>query len=246
MANPQPSDAHLRIAHSITEAIMLRDFSKRQRKILDLILRLSWGCGKKTATIPHQKDFECVGVHEGHIKKELEWLIDSKIITREENRYSFVKDFDLWQVSRNKPYQPEKLTELVSINLHELTKTVSENLPKEEDSTYQNSKYPTPDLATPKESSKESIKENIYTLPEWINNETWDAFLTMRKKIKKEPTEKAIDLIIKALEKIKDGGDDPNQVLEKSIINNWRDVFPLNRQPNGGTGNGSKQNINNW
>ena len=68
----------------------------------------------------------------------------------------------------------------------------------------------------------------------------------MRKKIKKEPTEKAIDLIIKALEKIKDGGDDPNQVLEKSIINNWRDVFPLNRQPNGGNGNGSKQNINDW
>ena len=89
MANPQPSDAHLRIAHSITEAIMLRDFSKRQRKILDLILRLSWGCGKKTATIPHQKDFECVGVHEGHIKKELEWLIDSKIITREENSIFF-------------------------------------------------------------------------------------------------------------------------------------------------------------
>ena len=66
---------------------------------------------------------------------------------------------------------------MVSINLHELTKTVSENLPKEEDSTYQNSKSPTPDLASPKESIKESIKENIYTLPEWINKETWDAFL---------------------------------------------------------------------
>jgi hypothetical protein len=246
MANPQPTDAHIRIAHSITEAIMTRDFSKRQRKILDLILRLSWGCGKKTATIPHQKDFQYVGVQEGHIKKELEWLIDSKIITREGNSYSFVKDFELWQISRNKPYQPEKVTELVSMNLKELTKTVSENLLKGEDSTYQKMKFLTSDLASVKESIKESVKENIYTLPDWINKETWAAFLQMRKKIKKEPTEKAIDLIIRALEKIKDGGDDPNQVLEKSIINNWRDVFPLNRQPKGGNGNGSKQNINNW
>jgi len=158
MANPQPTDAHIRIAHSITEAIMTRDFSKRQRKILDLILRLSWGCGKKTATIPHQKDFQYVGVQEGHIKKELEWLIDSKIITREGNSYSFVKDFELWQISRNKPYQPEKVTELVSMNLKELTKTVSENLLKGEDSTYQKMKFLTSDLASVKESIKESVK----------------------------------------------------------------------------------------
>jgi hypothetical protein len=124
MVNQQPTDAHLRIAHSITEAIMLRDFSKRQRKILDLILRLSWGCGnKETATIPRQKDFECAGIHEAHIQTELQWLVNSKVIARAGDKYSFVKDFNQWQVSRNKPYQPEKLTELVSINLHELTKT---------------------------------------------------------------------------------------------------------------------------
>ena len=159
MANSQPTDGHIRLPHNITEAIMLRDFSKRQRKILDLILRLSWGCaGKLTATIPHQKDFECVGVHEGHVKKELERLIESKVIKRERNEYSFINDSDLWQVNRNKPYQPEKLTELVSINLHELTKTGSENLPKQEVSPYRNSKIHTSDLASP----KESIKENIY------------------------------------------------------------------------------------
>lgn len=129
MANPQPTDAHLRVAHSINEAIMLRDFTKRQRKVLDLILRLSWGCGKKTAIIPRQRDFEAVGIGETHITAELSWLIESKIVTTDSGEYSFNKDFDQWQVSRVKPYQPEKLTELVRLNLNgnrpELTKTVS-------------------------------------------------------------------------------------------------------------------------
>ena len=129
MANPQPTDAHLRMAHSINEAIMLRDFTKRQRKVLDLILRLSWGCGKKTAIIPRQRDFGAVGIGETHITAELSWLIESKIIATDSGEYSFNKDFDQWQVSRVKPYQPEKLTELVRLNLNgnrpELTKTVS-------------------------------------------------------------------------------------------------------------------------
>ena len=47
MANPQPTDAHIRIAHSITEAIMLRDFSKRQRKILDLFCVCPGGVVRK-------------------------------------------------------------------------------------------------------------------------------------------------------------------------------------------------------
>lgn len=46
MVNPQPTDAHIRIAHSLFEEIAMRDFSKRQRIMIDLVLRLSWGCGK--------------------------------------------------------------------------------------------------------------------------------------------------------------------------------------------------------
>ena len=125
MANPQPTDAHIRIAHSITEQIMISDFSKRQRKILDLLLRLSWGCGKKAAIIPRQKDFEITGIAEGHIKQELVCLVNRKVIFIDGNQYFFNKDFDKWRVSISVKYTPEKLTELVRINLN---------------GTYQNSK----------------------------------------------------------------------------------------------------------
>lgn len=164
MANPQPTDAHIRIAHSITEAIMVRDFSKRQRKILDLILRLSWGCGKKYAYIPLQRDFTIVGVNEVDVKKELIWLEVSKVIFRTENIYSFNKDFEQWEVSRVKPWEPQKLSKLLSINLNgddELSKTLSENLVKHEVKTSQNTKFATPNLHSPKENINKDIN-NIY------------------------------------------------------------------------------------
>lgn len=166
MANPQPTDAHLRVAHSISEAIMLRDFSKRQRKILDLILRLSWGCGKKIAIIPRQRDFVTVGIGEGHIQTELSWLVESLIITRDGSAYSFNKDFEQWQVSRVKPYEPRKLTELVRLNLNnnkplsaELTKTGSLDLPKREVSPYQKGKLATPKPVSSKERLKKALKK---------------------------------------------------------------------------------------
>lgn len=119
MANPQPTDAHIRIAHSISEAIMMRDFSKRQRAILDLILRLSWGCGKKTAIIPLKKDFRIIGVAETKIKDELEWLVNANVIewSKETNEFGFLKDFEKWSVSIVPGYDRKRFDELLHINL---------------------------------------------------------------------------------------------------------------------------------
>jgi hypothetical protein len=80
-----------------------------------------------------------------------------------------------------------------------------------------------------------SITNVIHTplmLPSWINKEVWEAFLEMRKKKKKVPTEYAIQLIIKDLEAFKAAGDDPNKVLEKSIISGWPGVFSLKKENN--------------
>lgn len=83
--------------------------------------------------------------------------------------------------------------------------------------------YPTvPNPTVPKKETKKDI-----VLPEWIKKETWDAFLEMRKAKKAPPTLRATELIIKELEKFKAAGDDANEVLNRSIRNSWKDVFPL-------------------
>ena len=81
---------------------------------------------------------------------------------------------------------------------------------------------------------KENKKENKnIIIPEWINKETWEAFLEMRKKKKAVPTEKAIELLIKELEKLKARGEDPNEVLNQSIMRNYTGVFPVGEKKDG-------------
>jgi len=80
---------------------------------------------------------------------------------------------------------------------------------------------------------KEKEKEKDTILPDWINKETWEAFLEMRKVKKAMPTENAKALLIKELEKFRLAGDDPNEVLNQSTMNSWKGIFPLKGAGNG-------------
>lgn len=64
-------------------------------------------------------------------------------------------------------------------------------------------------------------------LPSWIPQETWDAFVEMRKKtLKKPPTDFALHLILKRMFTLRDEGHDAIACLEESIVNGWAGVFP--------------------
>lgn len=245
MANPQPTDAHLRVAHSINEQLMVSNFTEQQRRILDLVLRLSWGCGKKTAIIPYQSDFEVVGVGRTHIKSHLDWLAEAKVIIRENNEYSFNKDFDQWRCSRALQYTPERMAELVKRNLNGsygkrnskkegVTENVTGVLLNTEQLGYGKRNSARHELASPKESIKKVLNKDIYILPEWLDKDTWNAYLEMRKNGKKPPTDYALKLIIAKLEKLKATGDDPNEILNQSIISGWSGVYPLKQEKDSG------------
>ena len=74
---------------------------------------------------------------------------------------------------------------------------------------------------------KKKATDVAFVLPDWIPLETWNAFLEMRKRIKKPATEFAKKLIIGKLEKFKAQGQDVVAILEKSITSGWQDVFEL-------------------
>ena len=61
----------------------------------------------------------------------------------------------------------------------------------------------------------------------WIEPDTWAAFVEMRKKLKAPLTPYAEKLVIRELVKLKTAGHDPQACLDQSIMNSWRDVFPV-------------------
>ena len=64
-------------------------------------------------------------------------------------------------------------------------------------------------------------------LPDWLPVESWNAYLTMRKKIRKPITADGVKLAIRELERLRDAGNDPKAVLERSILNSWQGLFEL-------------------
>jgi hypothetical protein len=88
---------------------------------------------------------------------------------------------------------------------------------------------------------EEKTGKEIYGLPEYVDGNTWDEYLKMRKKKRAAPTDRAIELIIKDLEKYHGEGYDVNKILENSIKNNYTGVFSRKEFLNGKAGQNPQQ-----
>ncbi|OPX91905.1 MAG: hypothetical protein A4E53_00625 [Pelotomaculum sp. PtaB.Bin104] len=79
-----------------------------------------------------------------------------------------------------------------------------------------------------KKDKKHKRADAPFVLPDFIPQETWNAYLAVRDKKKAVKTPYALNLIIKELLKIQQiHNHDPVAVLNKSIKSGWVDVFPL-------------------
>jgi hypothetical protein len=115
LANPQ-ANQFTRLSNELYGAIMQSDFSKRQRNIIDMVIRFSYGCGKKTALLRHS-DFEQCGVGRNKIKTELEYLEKAKVVFRDGDLIQLNKDYDQWRVNLIKSFNQSKFTEILKRNL---------------------------------------------------------------------------------------------------------------------------------
>jgi hypothetical protein len=62
--------------------------------------------------------------------------------------------------------------------------------------------------------------------PEWVDRSAWDGFVEMRKRIRYPLTPRAAELVWRELDKLRPQFD-PDDVLDQSTRNAWRDVFPI-------------------
>ena len=77
--------------------------------------------------------------------------------------------------------------------------------------------------------SKEIPEKKVY-FPDALLNDAFLGFIEFRKKIKSPMTDHAIDLIIKSLDKLTSDNDEKIEIINQSIVNGWKGVFPLKKQ----------------
>ena len=74
-------------------------------------------------------------------------------------------------------------------------------------------------------------------LPDWLSRDVWCAWARDRKARGKSMTEDAARLSIKSLEKLKDQGHDPQDVIENAIASGWQGLYAPRATNGGGSGN---------
>lgn len=85
-----------------------------------------------------------------------------------------------------------------------------------------------------KRSKKRSlIEQSIIDIPSWIKKELWTEFLQHRKSMKSPMTELAQKKAFTALEKMKGQGQNIEEVINNSIVNGWKGLFPIKEYENG-------------
>jgi uncharacterized protein YdaU (DUF1376 family) len=94
------------------------------------------------------------------------------------------------------------------------------------------------DSSSSSTSSSSSVKNKTYIeCPVGVSQETWNAFIEMRKAMKAPLTAFSAKLIISNLTKLSnDNGNGMEMILQQSIANNWKGVFPL-KEAGYGSGN---------
>lgn len=227
MASPQVENGYTAIANEIMDELIKIRVPGEAMQILLVILRKTYGWGKKEDHISLSQFYEATGMKKPSIIRAIKQLLAIKLISVSEkaNRkgqlYEFNKDYDTWQPLAKKLMLAKKLTD-VSNNANGVSEKAKNRLQKS---------YPQKQKTTlTKTNTKTKRREIEFILPDDINPEVWSAFIEHRSKIKKPLTEYAKHLIIEKLAMI---GQDKNTVLKQSIVKGWQDVFELKDQ--GGT-----------
>lgn len=77
----------------------------------------------------------------------------------------------------------------------------------------------------------ESINNLPMNLPDYVDHDLFADFWEMRSGMKNiRQTERAMKLLLTELENLRQQGNDPNEVIGKSIRNSWKDFYPLDRK----------------
>ena len=79
------------------------------------------------------------------------------------------------------------------------------------------------------------MKKFLDELPDWIDPIVWEQYQIHRKTIKKPMSDYAEYLCVKKLEKAKDNGHDPNELINTTIEKGWQGIVipdkPVNQIP---------------
>jgi phage replication O-like protein O len=164
-----------RVPNRILLALITLDLTKRQIKIVCLVLRLTYGCQVPWAFY-EKKYFRAAGLHRSAIGAELNQLRDLRVLDMDEQK-KIVRvnpHTEDWQCSQNSNISPEVVTETITEMLSKQLKNVIKlrTLPSEKVDEIEDSVFETRSVKKIKKEIERKDKE-FFDMTEIHNRIDW-------------------------------------------------------------------------
>lgn len=88
-------------------------------------------------------------------------------------------------------------------------------------------------LAKAPRAPNEALTE-VIEIPAFIDLDLWNEFMAIRKKVKAVNSPRAIKMLINKLVKFAEHGHDANELIKKSIVNSWKDIYEPDQRAQAG------------
>lgn len=233
----------LRLANQIQDALCKVELSGREFRVLNSIIRLTYGWSKKEDRITNSLIADTTDLSVKHSSEAVNNLAERQILTMRrigQTRYIGINtDLEKWAY--------KKPVAAVTISEKRDTKTIPENRDKhprnqgEASPKSGNTKDILPktdkNKLTPKSPKGESSKFDPLSVPvpEWLNQQAWHEWVKYRQEAKKPiKTEMTVTKAFGVLKDCLDNGHDPVDVINTSIANGYQGLFkpkfPIRKQ----------------
>ena len=116
MAEVKLKNGYIKIANTLFEQLLIRNFTLKQLRILLLIFRLSYGFNKTEAIVMPFSRFDVTNIYRGDIKRELLKLEKKKVLFCDFCHYKFKinKNYDEWSINFHSSFSDENFIKLKS------------------------------------------------------------------------------------------------------------------------------------
>lgn len=242
MTNPQLEDGYTRVANAILEgmAVMLPG----PEGVLMAVIRETYGFRTTQCEISHQRMCHLTGIPYKNIFRSIASAWKKKYIAI--NGITFTSEGKITLTSEGRQYpaysvnkrylgskSPSQVKVIQSPSQVKVITLTSEDTPIKE--IYK-------ETTTPEVLKKKASKKPKIELPKWLDLNVWNEFKKFRQSGKGKFTDYAQKLAIGKLEKFRAAGNDPNEVLNQSILNQWTGLYEIKKEIR--EGEKVKQNAN--
>ena len=109
--HPKEKNGYVKVFNELLEALMSSDIPKRPRKLIDVQIRFSFGCGPQYFTSLTKQEFSLLsGINWSHTHRALRWLVEARIFepdSEDPHRFKLNKFYHQWKTKVRLRDDPE-------------------------------------------------------------------------------------------------------------------------------------------